>query len=202
MRTSQRHCSSGRQRRRIVLRPCYRAHVTRKDTRRARVRRSRYCGLGSTPGTGSSRQARHAALRSLPTNARSIRSMRRSSDTTKACAGSPYLRLAAQANSVDARTRVVDALGQLLDDPIVPRSTCRDAAAESLGDERLLGALDRLGRKRLSTVECDAMPSRRHNAFAKTQKVPAQVTALRTDIDALREDQRKLQEKIEALAGS
>jgi len=31
-------------------------------------------------------------------------------------------------------------------------------------------------------------------------KVPAQVTAMRTDIDGLREEQRKLQEKIEALS--
>jgi hypothetical protein len=30
--------------------------------------------------------------------------------------------------------------------------------------------------------------------------VPAQVTGLRTDIDALREEQRKLQEQIEAIS--
>jgi hypothetical protein len=36
----------------------------------------------------------------------------------------------------------------------------------------------------------------------KSAKVPMQVTALRDDINELREEQRKLQEKIEALARS
>ena len=34
----------------------------------------------------------------------------------------------------------------------------------------------------------------------KAEKVPAQVKGLREDLDELREDQRRLQEKIEALA--
>jgi prefoldin subunit 5 len=32
------------------------------------------------------------------------------------------------------------------------------------------------------------------------QKVPSQVSAMRSDLDLLREEQRKLQEKIEALS--
>jgi hypothetical protein len=73
------------------------------------------------------------------------------------------------------------------------------AAAETLGDSRLLSSLDRISssatdaRTRRDAME--AIVRIRENA-----KVPSQVTALRFDIDGLREEQRKLQEKIEALA--
>ncbi len=99
----------------------------------------------------------------------------------------------------EARTRVVDALSQLLDDSMFLISLAAIAAAEALEDPRFLPALDRLaesgfdGRVRRDAAEA-AMRIR------EAQKVPAQVSALRTDLDALREDQRKLQEKIETLA--
>ena len=100
---------------------------------------------------------------------------------------------------VDARARVVDALARLLDDPMFLVQLAAIAAAESLGDERLLGDLDRLsssgfdGRVRRDAAEAAAR-------IRESQKVPAQVSGLRSDLDALREDQRKLQEKIEALS--
>ncbi|MBV8636590.1 MAG: HEAT repeat domain-containing protein [Candidatus Eremiobacteraeota bacterium] len=100
---------------------------------------------------------------------------------------------------VDARTRVVDALEQLLDDPMFLVQLAAIAAAESLGDERLLGTLDRLGTSGFDgRVRRDAIEAAQR--IREAQKVPAQVTALRTDLDALREDQRKLQDKIEALS--
>ena len=73
------------------------------------------------------------------------------------------------------------------------------AAAESLGDARLLPALDRLAQQgvdgRLRRNAAEAAIRIRRGA-----KVPAQVRSLRDDIDELREEQRRLQEKIEALA--
>lgn len=99
----------------------------------------------------------------------------------------------------EARTRIVDALVALLDDSMFLVALAAIAAAETLADERVLGVLDRLGvsgfdgRVRRDAVEA-AMRIR------ESQKVPAQVSALRTDLDALREDQRKIQEKIEALS--
>lgn len=101
----------------------------------------------------------------------------------------------------DARPRIVDALAQLLDDPMFLVQLAAIDAAESLGDERLLGALDRLGTSGFDgRVRRDATEAAQR--IRESQKVPAQVTALRTDLDALREDQRKLQDKIEALSRS
>ncbi|HEY1681400.1 MAG TPA: M1 family aminopeptidase [Candidatus Tumulicola sp.] len=98
-----------------------------------------------------------------------------------------------------ARTAVVEALERLIDDPAYLVQLAVVSAAESLGDSRLLSSLDRLSssasdaRTRRDAVE--AIVRIRENA-----KVPSQVTAMRSDIDGLREEQRKLQEKIEALA--
>jgi len=97
------------------------------------------------------------------------------------------------------RTRAVEVLGERLDDRMFLVQLGAVAAAESLGDARLLPALDRLsqtafdGRVRRDAAEAAIR-------IREGAKVPAQVTAMRTDIDGLREEQRKLQEKIEALS--
>jgi hypothetical protein len=72
-------------------------------------------------------------------------------------------------------------------------------AIESLGDARHLGTLGRIaaaasdGRIRRDAVEASIR-------IREAQSVPAQVSGLRDDVDGLRDDHRKLQEKIEALA--
>ncbi|MGD0967640.1 MAG: M1 family aminopeptidase [Candidatus Aquilonibacter sp.] len=97
------------------------------------------------------------------------------------------------------RTRVVDAILQLLDDPMFLVQLAAIAAAESLEDTRALPALDRLavsgfdGRVRRDAAEAAIR-------IREAQKVPSQVSALRSDLDTLREEQRALQEKIEALS--
>jgi len=98
----------------------------------------------------------------------------------------------------DERARVVDALVQLLDDPMFLVQLSAIAATEALQDPRALGALDRLaasgfdGRVRRDAAEAALR-------IREAQKVPSQVSALRSDVDTLREEQRTLQEKIEAL---
>jgi aminopeptidase N len=98
----------------------------------------------------------------------------------------------------EERTRVVDELERRLDDSSFLVALDAVNSAESLGDPRLLPALDRLavaandGRMRRDAMEA-AIRIRRG------EKVPAQVRGLREDIDELREDQRRLQAKIEAL---
>lgn len=99
----------------------------------------------------------------------------------------------------EERGRVVDAVERLLDDDALLVALAAISAAESLGDARLLPALDRLG------AEAVDGRLRRHAAEAamhvrRNSKVPTQVKLLRDDIDELREEQRRLQEKIEALA--
>jgi aminopeptidase N len=97
------------------------------------------------------------------------------------------------------RTRVAEAIEQHLDDQSFLVAMDAIAAAETLGDQRFLPALDRLtqqafdGRMRRDAAEAAIR-------IRKGAKVPTQVTALRDDINELREEQRKLQEKIEALA--
>jgi aminopeptidase N len=97
------------------------------------------------------------------------------------------------------RTHAVAALEDLLDDANFHVQLVALRAAESLGDQRLLPVLDRLaesafdGRARRTALEAAIR-------IREAAKVPAQVAGMRTDIDELREDQRKLQEKIEALA--
>ncbi len=97
------------------------------------------------------------------------------------------------------RTRAVAALEDLLDDPDFHVQLGALRAAESLGDARLLPALDRLshsasdGRTRRTAQEAAIR-------VREAAKVPAQVAGMRSDLDELREDQRKLQAKIEALA--
>ena len=101
----------------------------------------------------------------------------------------------------EERTRVVDELERRLDDSSFLVSVVAVNSAESLGDPRLLPALDRLavaandGRMRRDAMEAAIR-------IRKGEKVPAQVRGLREDIDELREDQRRLQAKIEALERS
>lgn len=96
------------------------------------------------------------------------------------------------------RTRIVDAIVQLLDDPMFLVQLSAISAAESLEDTRALPTLERLaqsgfdGRVRRDAAEASIR-------IREAQKVPSQVSALRSDLDTLREEQRALQEKIEAL---
>ncbi|MBV8116708.1 MAG: HEAT repeat domain-containing protein [Candidatus Eremiobacteraeota bacterium] len=101
----------------------------------------------------------------------------------------------------EARTRVVAILEELLDDPTFLVQLAALRAAETLGDTRLLPALDRLAQTAFDgRIRRDAFEAAIR--IREVAKVPAQVRGMRSDIDELREDQRKLQEKIEALARS
>jgi aminopeptidase N len=97
------------------------------------------------------------------------------------------------------RSRIVEAVCDRLDDPMFLVQRSAIIAAEDLSDPRFLGVLDRLsasgfdGRIRRDAAEAAIR-------IRESQKVPTQVTALRTDLDALREEQRKLQEQIEAIS--
>ena len=96
------------------------------------------------------------------------------------------------------RSRIVDAIVQLLDDPMFLVQLAAIAAAEQLEDPRALAALDRLaisgfdGRVRRDAAEAAIR-------IREAQKVPSQVSALRSDLDTLREEQRTLQEKIDKI---
>jgi len=97
------------------------------------------------------------------------------------------------------RTRIVDAVVQLLDDPMFLVQLAAIAAAERLEDVRALPALDRLARSGFDgRVRRDAAEAAIR--IREAQKVPSQVSALRSDLDTLREEQRTLQEKIETLS--
>ncbi len=96
------------------------------------------------------------------------------------------------------RTRLVDALERLLDDPMLLVSIVAIDAAGIIEDARLLPALDRLARSAFDGR------ARRHAAEAairirEGRKVPAAVTSLRSDLDELREQQQKLRESLEAI---
>jgi hypothetical protein len=72
-------------------------------------------------------------------------------------------------------------------------------AAQRAGDARFLGALDRLSRSGFDgRIRRDAAEAAMR--IRESQKLPSQLTGLRTDLDALREEQRKLQEQIEAIS--
>lgn len=97
------------------------------------------------------------------------------------------------------RTRAAEEIEQRLDDESFLVALDAIAAAETLGDARFLPALDRLAQQAFDgRMRRDAMEAAIR--IRKAAKVPAQVTALRDDINELREEQRRLQEKIEALA--
>ncbi len=97
------------------------------------------------------------------------------------------------------RVPAIEGIMERLDDPMFLVRRQAIHAAEHLADRRFLRALDRLA------VSADDGRIRRDATEAalrirESQKVPTQVTGLRTDLDALREEQRKIQEKIEALS--
>ncbi|HZV76476.1 MAG TPA: M1 family aminopeptidase [Candidatus Babeliales bacterium] len=97
------------------------------------------------------------------------------------------------------RTRAVDEIERLLDDPSFFVAIAAIAAAETLGDPRLLPALERLAEQAFDgRLRRDAMEAVLR--IRKSSKVPAQVKLLRENIDELREEQRRLQEQIETLA--
>ncbi len=97
------------------------------------------------------------------------------------------------------RTRIVDVLVQLLDEPGLLLRASAVAACEALGDARALAALDRL-----ATV---AEPSLRRDAaeaalrIREGQRVPAEVAQLRSDLELLRAEQRALVERLVAIEG-
>jgi aminopeptidase N len=97
------------------------------------------------------------------------------------------------------RTQAVEALDGLAIDPFFLVQVAAIAAMETLGDARHLSTLDRIAQS------ADDERCRRDAQVAairvrESQRVPAQVSGLRSDVDILREEQRKLQEKIESLA--
>ncbi|HZZ65129.1 MAG TPA: M1 family aminopeptidase [Candidatus Baltobacteraceae bacterium] len=97
------------------------------------------------------------------------------------------------------RTEVVEAIHAALDDPAFLISHSAVLAAEHLSDRRFLPALDRLARAAEDArIRREAFEA--EIRIRESQKVPAQVTTLRTDLDALREEQRKIQERLEALS--
>ena len=97
------------------------------------------------------------------------------------------------------RTACVDALGRLIDDQTFLVQLAAIAAAESLEDARLLATLDRLaesafdGRVRRDAAEAAAR-------VRESKKIPAQMSSLRDELDTVREEQRKIQDKIETLS--
>ena len=99
------------------------------------------------------------------------------------------------------RTRVVDRLAELIDDPMFLVQLSAIGAAEALEDARLLPGLERLanaasdGRIRRDATEAITR-------INESKTVPAQVSSLRDDLDTVREEQRKIQEKLEALSRS
>lgn len=99
----------------------------------------------------------------------------------------------------DRRTLALHAIHEAFEDPMFLVQTTAIAAAEKLSDPRTLAPLTRLcdgafdGRLRRDAMEAIVR-------IREAQKVPAQVTGLRSDLDRLREEQQKLQEQIEALS--
>jgi aminopeptidase N len=99
----------------------------------------------------------------------------------------------------EERTRVVAELEERLGDPSFMVTLDAIIASESLSDVRLLPGLERLAQQAVDgRMRRDAMEAAMR--IRQGAKVPAQVKGMREDIDELREDQRRLQEKIEALA--
>ena len=99
----------------------------------------------------------------------------------------------------EQRAHIVDALKGYLDDGMFLVQLAAIAAAEQLADPAFLAPLARLSASAFDgRVRRDAMEA--STRIHEAQKVPAQVTSLRSDLDALREDYRKLQEKIETLS--
>ncbi|MDE2573656.1 MAG: HEAT repeat domain-containing protein, partial [bacterium] len=97
------------------------------------------------------------------------------------------------------RTRIVDALTAIADDgrQFLVQLACI-TALESLGDRRALPVLERL-------ADGDDPRVRRHAAEAaihvrEAAAVPAELVHLRDDLDRVKEENRRLRERIEELA--
>jgi aminopeptidase N len=117
-----------------------------------------------------------------------------------AARGAALLALARQAELLESeRAAAIDAIARGLDDTRFAVTRGAILAAERLGDKHFLAALDRLaenafdGRLRRDASEAAAR-------IRDAQKTPAAVTGLRSDLDTLRAEQRKLQEKLDALS--
>lgn len=97
------------------------------------------------------------------------------------------------------RTAAVDTIADALNEPAFQVQRAAITAAEKLGDKRFLETLDRLAQSafdgRLRRGATEALVRIRD-----AQKLPPQLSELRSDLDALREENRKLQDKIEALS--
>lgn len=112
---------------------------------------------------------------------------------------SALLGLARQAELLDSeRAAAVDAIIGAIGDANFFMARGGVLAAEHLADKHVLEPLDRLAETgfdgRLRRDAADAAARIRDG-----QKTPAAVTGLRTDLDALREEHRKIQEKLDAL---
>ncbi|PZR58929.1 MAG: hypothetical protein DLM50_02515 [Candidatus Meridianibacter frigidus] len=98
----------------------------------------------------------------------------------------------------ERRTAAVEAIMRTLEDRMLLVQLAALAAAEHLSDARFLPTLDRLshsafdGRVRRDATEAAIR-------IRESQHVPAQVAGLRSDVDTLREEYRKLQAKLDEL---
>jgi aminopeptidase N len=105
-------------------------------------------------------------------------------------------RLASLVESV--RTRAVDALEKIFDEPAYLVRVSAYAACEIVADARLLPSLDRLavtendGRLRRDAAEAALR-------IREAQKVPREVVALREELDVLRVEARTLRERLDGL---
>ncbi len=97
------------------------------------------------------------------------------------------------------RTRVVEAIRPSFNDTRYFIRLSAIAAAEALGDARLLGELDRSavreidGRLRRSAAEAAIR-------VREAQSAPAELARLRTELDDLRDEHRKMRERLDELA--
>ena len=117
-----------------------------------------------------------------------------------AARGAALMGLARQAELLESeRAAAVDAIASAIGDADFFMARAGVLAAERLGDKHFIEPLDRLaetgfdGRLRRDGAETAAR-------IREAQKTPAAVTGLRTDLDALREENRKIQAKLDALS--
>ncbi len=163
------------------------------DVLRAALQGSSWNGVvesGAARGLGELADARALPLLREATQPGKEEALRRAAIEAIARAGEVHQ---------ESRTAAVDAISSCLDDEVFLVQLAAIGAAEELGDARLLPMLDRLsssafdGRIRRDAAEAAIR-------IREAARVPAQVDTLRSEMDALREDHRKLQEKIEELS--
>ena len=98
-----------------------------------------------------------------------------------------------------SRPRAIDVVSRAIDDGPFLVSLSAIAAAEKMEDPRLLPTLERAARSGFDgRIRRDADEAAIR--VREAQRVPSQVTAIRTDLDTLRADQKKLQDRLETLA--